>query len=63
MKFYFIRNQSEFDSLMAVEREKIEAHRHYINRSIPDNEGSFYVRGYSNVANKQVDFLCDFQYS
>lgn len=63
MKFYFVRNHGEFKDLVAIEREKIEAHNQHIKRAIPDTDGCFYVNGYSNVANKQVDFLCDFKHS
>lgn len=63
MKFYFVRNKNEFDALLQIEKHKIDAHSQYINRKIPDAEGIFYVNGYSNVAKKQVDFLCDFMYS
>jgi SAM-dependent methyltransferase len=63
MKFYFIRSFNEHKNLLMVEREKISAHMDHINRIIPASEQKFYVPGYSIVAKKQVDFLCDFQYS
>lgn len=62
MKFYFLHNLKEYKDLLLTEKEKISAHKDYINRMIPSSEQKFFVSGYSIVAKKQVDFLCDFQY-
>jgi SAM-dependent methyltransferase len=48
---------------MTTEREKINAHNRSIKDCVPLLEQSFCVHGYSIVAQKQVDFLCDFMFS
>ncbi|MBG99518.1 MAG: hypothetical protein CMN58_04120 [Solibacterales bacterium] len=63
MKLSYIRSLREWIQYQQSEKIELDAHYQLLDKSIPDHEGEFKIRGYSWTAAREVDFLCDFKYS